>query len=71
MFEKVNIPVLGWVENMALFTCPDCGAQHRIFGDGALELDLPKLGSLPLSLEMRDARQGYADLAQAFEALLD
>ena len=71
MFEKVNIPVLGWVENMALFTCPDCGAQHRIFGDGTLELDLPKLGSLPLSLEMRDARQGYADLAQAVEALLD
>lgn len=65
MFEKVGIPVLGWIENMALFTCPDCGAQHRLFGDGDPGLDVPKLGSLPLSLQMRDAREGYDDLAQA------
>lgn len=70
MFEKVNIPVFGWVENMALFTCPDCGSEHRLFGDGTLDLDVPKLGSLPLSLEMREAREGYEDLARTVLAHL-
>ncbi|MEM9600082.1 MAG: Mrp/NBP35 family ATP-binding protein [Pseudomonadota bacterium] len=65
MFEKVDIPVIGWVENMATFTCPDCGSVHRIFGDGALTLDIPRLASLPLSMEMREARDGYGPLAQA------
>lgn len=65
MFGKVDIPVIGWVENMALFTCPDCGAEHRIFGDGNLDLDAPKLGSLPLSIEMRGTREGYTALADA------
>ena len=65
MFGKVNIPVIGWVENMALFTCPDCGAEHRIFGDGDLDLEAPKLGSLPLSIKMRDARSGFSPLAEA------
>lgn len=65
MFGKVDIPVIGWIENMAVFTCPDCGAQHHIFGDGQLELDVPKLGSLPLSLEMRAARSGFDAVASA------
>lgn len=63
MFEKVDIPVLGWIENMAVFTCPNCGAEHHIFGQGSLDLDVPKLGSLPLSLEMRDARAGFETVA--------
>lgn len=65
MFEKVDIPVIGWIENMAIFTCPDCGSEHRIFGDGTLDLPVPKLGSLALSIAMRDARAGYEDLAKA------
>jgi ATP-binding protein involved in chromosome partitioning len=65
MFEKVDIPVIGWVENMAVFICPDCGSKHRIFGDGNLDLQVPKLGSLALSMEMRAARGGYEDLAKA------
>ncbi|MGB6230327.1 MAG: P-loop NTPase, partial [Litorimonas sp.] len=69
MFGKVGIPVIGWVENMAVFTCPSCGDSHRLFGDGQLELpgdmDVPKLASLPLSLEMREARTGYGALAEA------
>lgn len=65
MFEKVDIPVIGWIENMAVFICPDCGSEHRIFGDGTLDLTIPKLGSLPLSLAMRDAREGYDALATA------
>lgn len=71
MFEKVRIPVIGWVENMAIFTCPDCGSEHRVFGNGTLDIDVPKLGSLALSMEMRDAREGYADLATALRATLD
>jgi len=64
MFEKVDIPVIGWVENMAVFTCPDCGSRHHIFGEGELDLPIPKLGSLPLSIDMRAARDGYDALAQ-------
>ena len=70
MFEAVNIPVLGWVENMALFTCPDCGSEHRLFGDGDLSLSVPKLASLPLSLSMRQGADGYAGLADAFLGIL-
>ena len=70
MFAKVNIPVIGWVENMAVFICPDCGSEHRIFGDGNFDLKVPKLGSLPLSIAMRDARAGYEDLAQALLGVL-
>ncbi|MGJ8560850.1 MAG: P-loop NTPase [Litorimonas sp.] len=65
MFEKVDIPVIGWIENMAVFTCPDCGSEHRLFGEGDLDLQVPKLGSLALSIEMREARDGYDDLAKA------
>lgn len=70
MFEKVDIDVLGWVENMAAFTCPSCGTDHRIFGDGNLDLDVPKLGSLPLSMEMREARKGFEPLAEALLGIL-
>jgi ATP-binding protein involved in chromosome partitioning len=70
MFAKVDIPVIGWIENMAVFICPDCGSEHRIFGDGNFDLDVPKLGSLPLSIAMRDAKAGYDDLAQALLGVL-
>ncbi len=60
MFRKVDIPILGIVENMSLFECPDCGARHSLFGDGggmrvAEEYDVPLLGRLPLSLCVREA----------------
>ena len=39
MFKKVNIPVLGLVQNMSVFTCPKCGHKEHIFGnDGAKQL---------------------------------
>ena len=43
MFEKVNIPVLGIIENMAVFTCSECGASHHIFGEGGAKRDAAKL----------------------------
>ena len=70
MFEAVSIPVLGWVENMAVFTCPDCGSTHRVFGEGDLDLSVPKLASLPLSLELRGAADGFGALADAFLGVL-
>lgn len=58
MFEKVDIPVLGLIENMAVFTCPDCGSSHHIFGeDGAkrdaVELNIEYLGAAPLDMSIR------------------
>jgi ATP-binding protein involved in chromosome partitioning len=60
MFEKVGIPVLGLIENMAVFTCPDCGSQHHIFGTGGAQRDaeklgIPYLGAAPLSLPIRES----------------
>jgi len=58
MFRKVNIPVLGMVENMSGFICPGCGQRHDIFGSGgarqkAAELDIPFLGDVPINLQIR------------------
>ena len=52
MAQMMNIPVLGIVENMSYFKCPDCGKEHRIFGKGsediAAELNIPLLARLPI-----------------------
>ena len=58
MFRKVNIPVLGMVENMSGFICPDTGKRYDIFGSGgarrrAAELDVPFLGEVPLNMQIR------------------
>ena len=59
MFRKVNIPLLGMVENMSFFQCPDTGKRWNIFGSGgakrtALELDIPFLGEVPLQIPIRE-----------------
>jgi ATP-binding protein involved in chromosome partitioning len=59
MFSKVDIPVLGIVENMAVHTCSECGHTEHIFGaEGgariAAEYGVPLLGALPLSLSIRE-----------------
>jgi ATP-binding protein involved in chromosome partitioning len=58
MFESVDVPVLGIVENMRGFVCPDCGSTHDLFGSGggeglAASLGLPFLGAVPLGLSVR------------------
>lgn len=58
MFRKVNIPLLGMVENMSGFICPDCGKRYDIFGSGgarrsAEELKVPFLGEIPLNMQIR------------------
>jgi ATP-binding protein involved in chromosome partitioning len=59
MFEKVGVPILGIVENMAVHVCPNCGHAEHIFGaDGgkkmATEYGVDYLGALPLNLSIRE-----------------
>jgi len=59
MFEKVGIPILGIVENMAVYCCPNCGHVEHIFGQGGGEkmcadYGVELLGSLPLNLQIRE-----------------
>ena len=64
MFNKVNVSVLGIVENMSTHVCAQCGHEAAIFGSGgpekmAAECDVPLLGQLPLELQIReDADRG-------------
>jgi ATP-binding protein involved in chromosome partitioning len=60
MFEKVGVKVLGVVENMSFFACPNCGHESHIFGHGgaraeAGKLGVPFLGEVPLLLDVREA----------------
>jgi ATP-binding protein involved in chromosome partitioning len=59
MFRKVNVPVLGIVENMSTFICPHCGERSDIFGHGgakseAERLGVPFLGEVPLTIAIRE-----------------
>ena len=59
MFGEHETPVLGIVENMSTFTCPDCGSDHAIFGEGggrafADEVEMPFLGEIPLDTAIRE-----------------
>jgi ATP-binding protein involved in chromosome partitioning len=58
MFKKVNVPLLGIVENMAYFEAPDTGQRYDIFGSGgakrlSAQLDIPLLGEIPLGMAVR------------------
>ncbi|MFO0913421.1 MAG: Mrp/NBP35 family ATP-binding protein [Pirellulales bacterium] len=60
MFRKVNIPLLGMVENMSGFICPGCGKRYDIFGKGgaeqrAKELNVPFLGAVPINILVRES----------------
>jgi ATP-binding protein involved in chromosome partitioning len=59
MFEKVEVPVLGVVENMSYFVCPNCGTRHDIFAHGgardeAERMGVPFLGEVPLAMAIRE-----------------
>ena len=54
MFEKLNVPIIGVVENMSHFICPNCSEKHYIFGDGGAkkiseQFNMPFLGEIPLN----------------------
>lgn len=63
MFRKVEVPVLGIVENMSTHVCTNCGHAEPIFGEGggermAAEYEVPLLGRLPLALSIREQADG-------------
>jgi ATP-binding protein involved in chromosome partitioning len=70
MFEKVEVPVLGVVENMSVHVCSECGHAEHIFGSGGAErmarqYDIHLLGSLPLHIDIRrDADGGQPTVAK-------
>lgn len=60
MFKRLNIPILGLIENMAVHVCTNCGHAEHIFGHGgvaaeAVKLGVPLLGELPLEMDVRVA----------------
>lgn len=83
MFATLKTPVLGLIENMSMFVCPDCGAEHEIFGTGgvaaeAQTMGVPLLGALPIDLETRLAGDsgtpvaaGDGTMAQAYARIAE
>ncbi|MCK7594876.1 iron-sulfur cluster carrier protein ApbC [Lysobacter sp. CAU 1642] len=70
MFNKVSVPVLGIVENMAIHVCSSCGHAEHIFGSGggermAQQYGVPLLGSLPLDIRIREQADGGAPTVAA------
>jgi ATP-binding protein involved in chromosome partitioning len=63
MFEKVGVPIIGIVENMAMHTCGQCGHTEHIFGEGgglrmSQDYKVDLLGSLPLDMRIREMADG-------------
>jgi ATP-binding protein involved in chromosome partitioning len=85
MFQRVDVPVLGIIENMSTFVCPHCGKQSDIFGHGgareeAAKLDVPFLGEISLDISIRQTSdagepivfaQPDGAIAKAYRAVAD
>jgi len=81
MFQTLKAPILGLIENMSVFCCPNCGHEEHIFGHGGVKaeaerLAIPFLGALPISLETRVAGDagvpvaaGTGPMAEAYTGL--
>ncbi len=70
MFEKVHVPVLGLIENMAQHVCSNCGHVEHLFGNGggermAAQYAVPLLGSLPLEIAIREQGDAGTPLVRA------
>ena len=68
MFEKTRVPVLGLVENMSFFNCPNCGHTTHIFGHGGAKAEAERigtefLGEIPLLLDIRMASDAGTPIA--------
>ncbi|NLZ42774.1 MAG: Mrp/NBP35 family ATP-binding protein, partial [Comamonadaceae bacterium] len=68
MFERVSVPILGLVENMSYFICPNCGTRHDIFAHGgarkeAEKMQVPFLGEVPLEMAIRETSDGGRPIA--------
>src|SRR5215468_5651228 len=70
MFRKVDVPVLGIIENMSYFACPHCGERSDIFSHGgarreAARLNVEFLGELPLDIRIRETSDGGTPIVVA------
>ena len=68
MFDRLEVPMLGMIENMSSYHCPKCGHEAHIFGHGGARDDankfgLPFLGEIPLELDIREAGDGGTPIA--------
>lgn len=76
MFGKLKVPVLGLIENMSTYVCPNCGHEAHLFGHGgvaaeAQKMGVPFLGELPLDLETRLAGDAGTPIAAGAGAMSD
>lgn len=76
MFNSLNTPVLGMIENMSTFHCPSCGHEAHIFGHGgvaaeAQKIGVPLLGSLPIDLDTRLAGDDGTPIAAGDSPMAD
>ena len=76
LFRKLNVPVLGIIENMSYFSCPQCSREDDIFGRGggkeiAVRLDVPFLGEIPINSMLRKASdEGLPEVARDPDSLI-
>ena len=80
-FERLKTPILGLIENMAAYVCPNCGHEAHLFGRGGVRAEaarrgVPFLGEIPLSLEIRESGDagrpvaaGEGPMAAAYAAI--
>ena len=70
MFERTKVPVLGLIENMSMFVCPNCNHESHIFGHGGAKAEAERLGvefmgEIPLLLDIRTGADSGAPIAAA------
>ena len=77
MFRRVSIPVIGVVENMSVYVCPECGHEDRVYGEGggssaSKEYDTLLLGEIPLNSKIRECSdEGQPIFSKSSENLLN
>ena len=67
MFRKMETPILGMIENMSSYVCPECGHEEHVFGHGGVRdaaegLGVPLLAEIPLDIDIRTASDGGAPI---------
>jgi ATP-binding protein involved in chromosome partitioning len=75
MFKKVNVPIMGLIENMSYYCCPQCGYEDDVFGRGgakaeAEELGIPFLGDIPLSAKIRAASDKGEPISEFYNSII-
>ncbi len=75
MFQKVNVPIMGLIENMSHYCCPKCGHEDHVFGHGgakdqAESLGIPFLGEIPLNAKIRQMADKGEPVSEFYENII-